>query len=112
MTQSPSRWIAIVAVVGAAVGAAWWFTRTDKAAQAAGPPSTAADSMGSPVMLTPEAAKRIGVTYAVVERGSLAAKVRTVGLVTYDETRVKTIAPKIDGWVEQLFVAYTGQPVA
>ena len=62
-------------------------------------------------MLTPEAANRIGVTYAVVERGSLAAEMRTVGLVTYDETRVKTIAPKVDGYVEQLFVAFTGQPV-
>jgi multidrug efflux pump subunit AcrA (membrane-fusion protein) len=34
-----------------------------------------------------------------------------VGIVTYDETRVKTIAPKIDGWVEELYVAFTGQPV-
>ena len=62
-------------------------------------------------MLTPQSASRIGVTYAVVERGSLAGEVRTVGLVTYDETRVKTIAPKVDGYVEQLFVAFTGQPV-
>jgi Cu(I)/Ag(I) efflux system membrane fusion protein len=69
------------------------------------------DSNGSPVMLTPEAANRIGVTYAVVKRGSLATEVRTMGLVTYDETRVKTIAPKVDGYVEQLFVAFTGQPV-
>jgi Cu(I)/Ag(I) efflux system membrane fusion protein len=71
----------------------------------------AADSSGSPVMLTPESANRIGVTYAVVERGSLAAEVKTVGLVTYDETRVKTIASKVDGYVEQLFVAFTGQAV-
>src|ERR1039458_8775849 len=62
-------------------------------------------------MLTPEAANRIGVTYAVVERGSLTAEVRTVGVVAFDETRVKTIAPKIEGYVEQLFVAFTGQPV-
>ena len=63
-------------------------------------------------MLTPDAAKRIGVTYAVVERRSLTAEVRTVGLVTYDEARVKTIAPKIDGWVEQLLVSTTGESVA
>ena len=106
MTQSPLRWIPIAAVLGASVGAAWWFTRTGKTAQAAGPPAATADSIGSPVMLTPEAARRIGVTYAVVERGSLAEDVRTVGLLTYDETRVKTIAPKIDGWVEQLDLTF------
>ncbi len=105
------RWVLLAVVVGAAVAAAWWFTRGGKAAEAATQPGAAADSAGSPVMLTPEAANRIGVTYAVVERGSLTAEVRTVGLVTYDETRVKTIAPKVDGYVEQLLVAFTGQPV-
>jgi Cu(I)/Ag(I) efflux system membrane fusion protein len=101
----------LVVAIGAAVAAAWWFTRAGRAAGAPPRAGTVADSNGSPVMLTPEAANRIGVTYATVERGSLTADVRTVGLVTYDETRVKTIAPKVDGYVEQLFVAYTGQPV-
>ena len=109
---SPWRWALLAAVVAAAVVVAWWFTRT--ASLTAPPPrqGNAADTTGTPVMLTPESARRIGVTYALVERGSLAADVRTVGIVTYDETRVKTIAPKIDGYVEQLFVAFTGQSVA
>jgi membrane fusion protein, copper/silver efflux system len=105
------RVVLLTLVIGAAVAAAWWFTRAGKHAETAPRASTAADSSGSPVMLTPESANRIGVTYAVVERGSLASEVKTVGLVTYDETRVKTIAPKVDGYVEQLFVAFTGQPV-
>jgi len=105
------RVVLLTVVVGAAVVAAWWFTRAGEVAAAAPRATTATDSNGSPVMLTPEAANRIGVTYAVVERGSLTADVRTVGLVTYDETRVKTIASKVDGYVEQLFVAFTGQPV-
>ncbi|MFI5245573.1 MAG: efflux RND transporter periplasmic adaptor subunit, partial [Gemmatimonadales bacterium] len=101
----------LTVLVAAAVAASWWFTRAGKVATASPSATPPADSNGSPVMLTPEAAKRIGVTYATVERGSLAADVRTVGFVTYDETRVKTIAPKVDGYVEQLFVASTGQPV-
>jgi Cu(I)/Ag(I) efflux system membrane fusion protein len=105
------RWVLLTIVIGAAVVAAWWFTRAGKAGPAAPLARTVADSSGSPVMLTPEAANRIGVTYAVVERGSLTAEVRTVGVVAFDETRVKTIAPKIEGYVEQLFVAFTGQPV-
>jgi Cu(I)/Ag(I) efflux system membrane fusion protein len=108
--SSTVRWLLVVGGIAAALGAAWWFTRTGKAADTAAP-LAAGDSGRTAVMLTPEAANRIGVTYAVVERGSLTSEVRTVGLVTYDETRVKTIALKIDGYVEQLFVAFTGQPV-
>ena len=81
------RVVLLTLVIGAAVAAAWWFTRAGKHAEAAPRASTAADSSGSPVMLTPESANRIGVTYAVVERGSLASEVKTVGLLTYDETR-------------------------
>jgi Cu(I)/Ag(I) efflux system membrane fusion protein len=69
-----------------------------------------ADS-GKPVMLSPEAAQRIGVTYTTATVGPLAREVRTVGQVTFDETRVKAVAPKIDGWVERLYVDYTGMPV-
>src|SRR5690606_12309383 len=57
------------------------------------------------------AARRIGVTYAPVTYGTIATEVRTVAQVTYDETRLTSISPKIDGWVEELFVNYTGQPV-
>jgi Cu(I)/Ag(I) efflux system membrane fusion protein len=102
-------------VLATAGAAAWWFTRGPEAAtspaahnHAAMAPATAG---ASPVVLTADAARRIGVTYAVAERGPLAADVRTVGLVTYDETRVKTISPKVDGYVEELFVNYTGQSV-
>jgi Cu(I)/Ag(I) efflux system membrane fusion protein len=112
--RSARRWILIVAVLAAALAAAWWFTRSRAAAAAAAGHDHAAmlaDTTRRAVMLTPEAAQRIGVTYAVVTRGPLADEVRTVGLVTYDETRVKAIAPKIDGWVEQLFISFTGQPV-
>src|SRR5664279_5923264 len=39
----------------------------------------------------------------------LTREVRSAAQVTFDETRVKTIAPKVDGWVEQLYVNYVGQ---
>ena len=101
-------------VLLAAVAAVYLLTRgEDDAAATAGHnhgATPAADS-AMPVMLTAENARRIGVTYAPVEFGSLSTEIRTVAQVTYDETRVKAISPKIDGWVEQLYVNYTGQPV-
>ena len=85
------------------------MTAEEHAAMGMAPP--APDSAG-PVMLSPAEAERIGVTYATVTAGPLTREVRTVGQVTFDETRVRTIAPKIDGWVEDLHVNATGQFVA
>jgi membrane fusion protein, copper/silver efflux system len=64
-----------------------------------------------PVMLSSDEAKRIGVTYAVASVGQLEREIRTVGQVTFDETRVKAISPKVDGWVEKLYVDFTGRAV-
>jgi Cu(I)/Ag(I) efflux system membrane fusion protein len=69
----------------------------------------AVDTAAGPVMIDAEAARRIGVTFAPVTSGPLVREVRAVGLVTVDETRMKSVSPKIDGWIEQLYVNYTGQ---
>ena len=49
------------------------------------------------VMLSAANEKKIGVVFAQATLAPLARSVRTVGLVTYDETRVETIAPLVDG---------------
>ena len=72
-------------------------------------PATAA---AAPVMINGDVARRIGVTYATVTMAPLAREVRTVGQVTFDETRLTSVSPRIDGWVEQLFVNFTGQFVS
>ena len=66
----------------------------------------------APVMISAEAARRIGVTFATVTLGPITREIRTVAQVTFDETRVKVISPKVDGWVDQLYVNFTGQPVS
>ena len=101
-------------VLVAAFAVVYLLTRGEENATATaehnhGAPTTATGT--EPVMLTAESARRIGVTYAPVVLGALATEIRTVAQVTFDETRVKAISPKIDGWVEELYVNYTGQPV-
>jgi len=49
---------------------------------------------------------------AVVERKFVAAEVRMVGKVDYDETRLATIAAWVPGRLDRLYVDYTGVPVA
>lgn len=79
----------------------------DHAAMAGG----GAQAQAGPVELTAEAARRIGVTYATAELRPLRQAVRTVGSVTYDETRLASVNPKIEGWIERLHVDFTGAPV-
>lgn len=71
----------------------------------------AGNDSAQPVMLSDDDARRIGVTYAIATAGALSREIRTVGQVTFDETRVTAIAPKIDGWVERLYVDFTGQAI-
>jgi membrane fusion protein, copper/silver efflux system len=105
------------AVLLAALGGVYVATRDGRAAT---PPATAhvhgasatPDAGARRVALSESDARRIGVTFAPVTLGPLSREVRTVGQVTFDETRVSAVAPKIDGWVERLFVSSTGQPVA
>ncbi len=109
-----SRTILLLLLVGAAV-VAWRFTRDATSKTPAAAPDTAVSPAGDsaqPIMLSDDVARRIGVTYATVERGPLSREVRTVGLLTYDETRINTIAPKVEGYVEELFIAFTGESVA
>ena len=63
---------------------------------------------GGPVHLSAERARRIGVTYAEARVQTLGATIRSVGNVTYDETRLAIVNPKIEGWVERLYVDFTG----
>ena len=63
------------------------------------------------VKIDPATVQNIGVKTAVVKRQSLARTVRTVGRVDFDETRMTDVNTKVDGWVEKLFVDYTGQSV-
>ncbi len=109
--RSPVGKLILAGGLAAAVFGAWWFTRAAPSAQPEGGARTVADTTAKPVMLTAEDERRIGVTYAVVARAPLAGDVRAAAVLAYDETRVKTIAPKVDGYVEELFVAFTGQAV-
>jgi Cu(I)/Ag(I) efflux system membrane fusion protein len=108
------RWSLYLGIPLAAIVAVYFLTRgarqpTNGAAHDHGA-APAAES-GRPVMLSSDEAKRIGVTYAVASVGQLNREIRTVGQVTFDETRVKAISPKVDGWVERLYVDFTGKAV-
>ena len=63
------------------------------------------------VHLTTAQLTTFGVTFGTVEQRTLTTDVRTAGIVVMDEARVATVTPKINGFVERLYVNTTGQPV-
>ena len=63
------------------------------------------------VQLTADQLSQFGITFGTVDMRMLENEVRTVGVVTFDETRIAQVAPKFGGFVERLHVDFTGQPV-
>ena len=110
--------VALIAIASGGVGAyALAGGAGDADGAAAGGHNHAATGGGggdelNPVRLSDEAARRIGVTYATAELRPFQRVVSTVGSVTYDETRLANVNPKIEGWIEKLYVDFTGAPVA
>ena len=61
------------------------------------------------VMVSPEKQQLLGVRTTAVEARPLSKTVRTVGTITYDETKITHVHSKIEGWVEKLYANYTGK---
>jgi Cu(I)/Ag(I) efflux system membrane fusion protein len=61
------------------------------------------------VQISPEKQQLIGVKFGTVEMRPLEKVIRTVGRIDYDEKRIVTVSPKIGGWIEDLYVDFTGR---
>jgi Cu(I)/Ag(I) efflux system membrane fusion protein len=69
------------------------------------------DAAGT-VRISPEVVNNLGVRTALVEKRPLQTSIRTVGYVQYDEDRLIHIHPRVEGWIEKLYVKAAGDPVA
>ena len=63
------------------------------------------------VTIDPTVVQNIGVRTALVVEKPLSKIIRAVGRVAFDETRMAHLHPKIEGWVEKIWVDKTGQKV-
>jgi RND family efflux transporter MFP subunit len=81
---------------------------TDSAAAA--PPAVAGASEGG-VYVSPEKRQLIGVKLGTAEPASMTQTLRAVGTVAADETRMTKVQSRIDGWIDKVFVDFTGKPV-
>jgi RND family efflux transporter MFP subunit len=65
----------------------------------------------APIKITQERLQMMGVTTEKARMMSLDQSIRTVGIITADETRISHIHTKFEGYIEQIFVNYVGQQV-
>ena len=65
----------------------------------------------SSVQVGMERVQLAGIQSAVAVRETIRHPVRAVGVVVPDERRVRRVQAKIEGWIEKLYVNFTGQYV-
>jgi Cu(I)/Ag(I) efflux system membrane fusion protein len=83
----------------------------DEGNSASGPSDAGEVSGLAGVRIDAQRQQLIGLRTAQVSKGLISADWRTVGRVAVNETRVRKINVKVDGFVEKLFVDYTGKLV-
>jgi Cu(I)/Ag(I) efflux system membrane fusion protein len=120
ITQTPAvTWLALLAISLSACGGdpgsdAPAMAEMDHSQHQMGA-GGAADSTGAlarePVSLTVAQERALGVAYTQVSRSPLETTVRTVGQIEASEEGIADVTPKIDGYVERMFVNTTGEAV-
>ena len=63
------------------------------------------------VMLDPATQQEINVTYTTVRRSHLVRTIQTVGMLHMDEEKIAHVHVKVAGWIERVFLNYTGQEI-
>jgi len=67
---------------------------------------------GSVVTISPQVVNNLGVRTAKAQYSVLSRRIDTVGYVGYDEDTLQHIHARVDGWIENLGITATGDPVS
>src|SRR5688572_3157853 len=111
--------VALLVVVYAFRDRLWPAAEEQAAMKTAAPPGAGGDNLAAPpadiargdVFIDSQRQQLIGVRLAPVTREAMAGVVRTTGVVRYDETRLSDVNVKLEGWIRDLRVDYSGQLV-
>ena len=63
------------------------------------------------VQITPEKQQLIGVEFGTAQYENVSGSIRAAARVTLDETKIAKVQTRIEGWIDQVFVDFTGKHV-
>lgn len=63
------------------------------------------------IFISSEVVNNLGVRTAIADYQPWQSEINTVGYVTYDENKLVHIHPRVQGWIEKLYVKAVGDPV-
>lgn len=63
------------------------------------------------VRVSPNVVNNLGVRTAKVKRAVLDVPIKTVGYVQYNENNLLHVHPRVEGWIDKLYIKATGEPV-
>ena len=63
------------------------------------------------IRISPDVVNNLGVRTATAQIKVMSSVIKTVGYVGYDEDELVHIHPRVEGWIERLYVKATGDPV-
>jgi RND family efflux transporter MFP subunit len=98
------RWYAVSGPVQASVE----LSRTPPVA---GTSDKASDQPMGTIQISPERQQLIGVRYGMPSLDASVKAIRAVGKVAPDEQRISRVHTRVEGWIDQVFVNFTGKVV-
>ena len=63
------------------------------------------------VKIDPVVVQNMGVRTAVAKYSAISRTIRALGRVDYDEENMVRLHPKVEGWIEEIFIDKTGQNI-
>lgn len=63
------------------------------------------------VTIDPVVAQNIGVRTTLAKQEAFSRTIRAVGRIDFDEARISKLHPKVEGWIEALYINKTGEQV-
>lgn len=85
--------------------------RPPSATMTPGDTAAPAGATGPSLFVPPERQQQIGVKFTEVRRAAVTTALRLPGRVAVDERRIAHVHSRVTGFIEQVFVNYTGAPV-
>lgn len=73
--------------------------------------SSGPDEGPGTIRISPDVVNNLGVRTATAQKKVMSSVIKTVGYVGYDEDQLVHIHPRVEGWIEKLYITAMGDPV-